>query len=175
MIMKKVILLMLALGCTLAIYAQTVRVAYINSTKIMTESNDTREAQRLFQLERDRWEKEVDELSAEIQRLEREFETRRLTLSESGKKEAEDRITARKRERQQRVEQIFGEGGIAERRNNELLAPIMEKLRTVLDRIAVDQNYTVIFDAASSGIVWAQERLDITLEVIVEMNRSDGR
>ena len=173
--MKKVILLILVLALTLGLHAQNIRMAYINSTRIMTESNDTREAQRLFQLERDRWEREIDDMSAEIQRLEREYETRRLTLSESGKKEAEDRITARMRERQQLIERIFGEGGIAERRNNELLAPIMEKLRTVLDRIAVDDNYTVIFDAASSGIVWAQERLDITHQVIIEMNRSDGR
>ena len=173
--MKKVILLMLVLALALGLHAQNIRMAYINSTRIMTESNDTREAQRLFQLERDRWEREIDDMSAEIQRLEREYETRRLTLSESGKKEAEDRITARMRERQQLIERIFGEGGIAERRNNELLAPIMEKLRTVLDRIAVDDNYTVIFDAASSGIVWAQERLDITHQVIIEMNRSDGR
>jgi len=173
--MKKIFLLLLVIGFTFGLYAQTVRLAYINSTRIMTESNDTREAQRLFQLEREKWEKEVEDMTVEIQRLEREYDTRRLTLSESGKKEAEERITLRMKERQQTVERIFGEGGIAERRNNELLAPIMEKLRTVLDKIAVDENYTVIFDAASSGIVWAQERLDITHQVIIEMNRSSGK
>ena len=170
--MKRMILLVLVIGMSIGLYAQTIRVAYINSTRIMTESNDTREAQRLFSIERDNWDREIDDLSADLDRMQREYETRRLTLSESGKQDAENRIMERLRERQQLMERIYGENGLAERRNNELLAPIMEKLRTVLNQIAIDENYSIIFDAATSGIVWAQERLDITDHVISEMNRN---
>ena len=169
--MKKILLLSIVLTLALSMYAQNIKLAYINSTRIMSESNDTREAQRLFQVDRENWDKEIDDMTAEIQRLEREYETRKLTLSESGKTEAENRIMTRMRERQQMVERIYGENGVAERRNNELLAPIMDRLREVLNRIAIDENYTMIFDASSSGILWAQERLDITQQVIIEMNR----
>jgi outer membrane protein len=169
--MKKIVLLILVAGLALGLYAQNVRLAYVNTTRVMMEIADTREAQRLFSIERDNWDKEIDDLTAEIERLTREYETRRLTLSESGKQEAENRIMERMRERQQIIERIYGENGIAERRNNELIAPIMEKLRTVLNQIAIDENYTMIFDASSSGVLWAQERLDITQQVIIEMNR----
>ena len=154
------------------LYAQALRIAYIDSNRIMMDCNDTREAQRLFQLDRDRWDREIDDMTADIRRLETELEMRRLTLSESGVREAEERITARHRERQNLLERIYGERGLAASRNEELLAPIMEKLRVILDRIAIEENYAVIFDAATSGIVWAQERLDITNQVINEMNRN---
>ena len=172
--MRKLLLvfLIMVVFC-LGLFAQNLRVAYIDSNRIMTECDDTREAQRLFQMDRENWDKQIDDLTADIRRLTTEYETRRLTLSESGKREAEDRIMARERERQQLLERIYGETGLAANRNAELLAPIMEKLRVVIDKIAIDDNYSIIFDASSSGIVWAQERMDITQRVIHEMNRRD--
>ena len=173
--MKKIVLLfVLMFAFVAALLAQNIRIAYIDSDRIMRETNDTREAQRLFSLDRENWDQQIDEISADIQRIEREYESRRMTLSESGRKESEERIAARIRERQQLIERIYGETGIASSRNAELLAPIMERLRVVIDRIAVDENYSIIFDVSTSGIVWAVERMDITQQVIHEMNR-EGR
>jgi len=169
--MKRLLLLALVLAIGGGIYAQTIRLAYINSTRVMAEANDTRDAQRLFEIEREKWNSEIDDMTAEITRLENEYERRKLTLSTDGKTEAEAGITAKKRERQQKVENIYGENGEAERVNSELLAPIMSKLREILNTIAIDENYAMIFDITSSGIVWAQERFDITQQVIIEMNK----
>ena len=170
--MKKIILLIsVLLVFATGLIAQTIRIGYIDSYRIITETNDAREAQRLFQIDRDNWDKQIDEMQADIARLEREYETRRLTLAESGRREAEEAIATRIRETRQFMEGIFGNNGLAERRNEELLAPIMEKLRIAIEKIAIDDNYTIILDASTSGIVWAQERLDITAQVITEMNR----
>lgn len=170
---KSFVLLLLFAVLTIGLYAQNLKIAYIDSNRIMSECNDTKEAQKLFQKDRENWDKQIDDMSADIKRLETEYETRKLTLSESGKKEAENRITAKLRERQTLIERIYGEEGLAATRNAELLAPIMEKLRVVIDKIAVDENYALIFDAATSGIVWAKERMDITQQVIVEMNKAE--
>ena len=170
--MKKIIMLLLiSIVFIFGLCAQTVRLAYIDSNRIMAESNDTREAQRIFQSDREAWDEEIDDLTAEVRRLETELETRRLTLTESGKREVEDRISAKIRERQQLLERIYGENGLAETRNAELLAPIMTKLRTIIDRIADDENYSMIFDASTSGIIYANDRMDITTQVIEEMNK----
>ena len=168
--MKKIILLVLVLiSLSTSLFSQAFRIAYIDHFRIISDSNDTREAQRLFQIDRDNWVKEIDDMEADILRLEREYETRRLTLSEAGKIEAERRITDRIRERQQFIENIFGETGLATTRNNELMAPIMEKLRQAVDKIAIEDNYSMILDV--SAVVWAQERYDITDQVILEMNK----
>jgi outer membrane protein len=171
--MKKIILILLTLMSAIVILnAQSGKVAYINSSRIMTESSDTREAQRLFQLERENWDREIQDLENELQSLERAYESTSLMLrSEDKRKEEETKIQNKQKEYRQLIESIYGENGIAERRNSELLRPIMEKIQSVIEKIAIEENYTMIFDASSSGIIWAQERLDITQQVIIEMNR----
>ncbi len=172
--MKKIIVLttfiLFVMG---ALFAQNVKVAYIDSERIMMESKDTKEAQSLFQKDREGWMRQIDDLDAEIQRLESDFNTKKLTLSASGKKQAEDKIEEKKNARKEIVESIFGDNGRAQSRNAELLQPIMTKLRVIIERIAVEENYAMIFDASSAGIIWAQPRLDLTEQIINEMNKTE--
>ena len=174
--MKKVIL-MTILSLLLSgsiLMAQTIKIAYIDTDRIMIESQDTQEAQSIFMSERESWERELATIEEEIQRLQSEFEARKLTLTESGKAQAEERIQAKIRERRQYIESIFGENGLAMQRNAELLEPIMEKLRDSIERIAIDNNYSIIFDAVGGGILYAKPNLDVTDLVIEDLNRSTG-
>lgn len=172
--MKKLILLvaMSIIFCAI-LSAQAIKIAYIDSEKIMSESKDTKEAQKLFQNDRENWQKQVSDLDAEIQRLESDFNTKKLTLSAQGKKTAEDKIAAKKKERKDLVEGIFGENGRAQQRNAELLQPIMVKLKGIIEKISVEENYSMVFDASSSGIIWAKPTLDITERIIAEMNKTE--
>lgn len=172
--MKKIIILIaLSLVMCTFLSAQAIKIAYIDSEKIMAESKDTKEAQKLFQKDREGWTKQVSDLDAEIQRLENDFSTKKLTLSATGKKQAEDKIEAKKTERKELVESIFGEKGRAASRNAELLQPIMTKLRTIIEKISVEEGYSMVFDASSAGIIWAQPKLDISERIIVEMNKTE--
>ncbi len=172
--MKKLILIlaMSIVFCTI-LSAQAIKLAYIDSEKIMSESKDTKEAQSLFQKDREGWQKQIGDLDAEIQRLENDFNTKKLTLSAQGKKTAEDKIEAKKKERKDLVESVFGENGRAQQRNAELLQPIMMKLKTIIEKISVEENYSVVFDAGSAGIIWAKPTLDITERIITEMNKME--
>jgi len=172
--MKKMIILSALIMVLFGVLsAQNLKIAYIDSEKIMAESKDTKEAQSLFQKDRDGWKKQVDDLDAEIQRLENDYNTKKLTLSASGKKQAEDKIEAKKTERKTLIESIFGENGRAAARNAELLQPIMTKLRNIIEKVSVEENYAMIFDASSAGIIWAQPKLDITERIILEMNKTE--
>ncbi len=172
--MKRIILIavlsLLTTGTLLL--AQTLRIAYIDTDRIMMESQDTREAQSIFMAERESWERELQRLEEEIQRLESEYEARRLTLTESGRAQAEERIEAKKRERRQYIESIFGENGLAMQRNTELLEPIMDKLRDSIEKVAIEENYSIIFDAIGGGILYAKPNLDITDLIIQDLNQA---
>ncbi len=174
--MKKVIVLtILSLFASGSImFAQTLKIAYLDTDKIMMESAITQEAQTIFMAEREGWERELLRMEEEIERLRSEFEARKLTLTESGKAQAEERIQEKVRERRQYIENIFGEGGLAMQRNAELLEPIMDKLRDSIERIAHDNNYSIIFDAIGGGILYAKPDLDITDLVIEDLNREAG-
>ena len=174
--MKRIIMLtVLSLLLTTSfLVAQTLRIAYIDTDRIMVESRDTQEAQSIFMQERESWERELTRIEEEIQRLQSEYEARRLTLTESGKAQAEERIQNKIRERRQYIESIFGENGLAMQRNAELLEPIMDKLRDSIEKVAIENNYSIIFDAVGGGILYAKPNLDITDLIIDDLNRATG-
>jgi len=173
-LMKRIILItVLSLMTTgTLLLAQTLRIGYIDTDRIMMESQDTREAQSIFMAERESWERELQRLEEEIQRLESEYDARRLTLTESGRAQAEERIQAKVRERRQYIESIFGENGLAMQRNAELLEPIMDKLRDSIEKVAIEENYSIIFDAIGGGILYAKPNLDITDLIIRDLNQA---
>ncbi len=169
--MKRMILsaLSMILAGTL-MYGQTINIGYIDLERIMMRSRDTQEAQSVFMQEYESWERELSRMEEEIQRLQSEYEARKLTLTESGRVQAEERIQDKISERRQYVDSIFGEGGLAMQRNAELLEPIMDKLRDAIEKVAIEYNYSIIFDAEGGGILYAKPNLDVTDLVLQDLD-----
>lgn len=169
--MKRIIVLVLLVLSFSLLMAESSKIAYIDSEKIMKLSKDTQEAQKSFETDSKKWQEQVKKIDEEVQRLESEFEARKLTLTETGKKEAADKIAAKREEGKKLVQDIFGENGLAAKRNAELLQPILKKMQGVIEKIALEDGYDVVFDASSSGILYAKPRLEITDRVLEEMNK----
>lgn len=169
--MKKLLLIAICLTFTMVLFAQSNKVGYIDTDRIMVESNMTQDAQREFMTYRQEWETQITNLDNEIRRLEEEYESKRLILTEARKQEEEERIRQKRRERDQLIENIFGENGLAMQRNAELLEPIMTKLRDAIEAIAIENDYAIIFDAIGGGILYAKPNLDLTDIVIEELNK----
>jgi outer membrane protein len=171
--MRKILLIAILMVIAFGLYAQNVKVAYINTEEIMSKSSLFRGAQTQFNLAREEWVKQIQDIEADIDRIERQLNTG-LMILESGKREAEENRRNLIRERQQMIERIFGDNGLAEQENARLMGPILERLFEVLKKIGEDENYTMIFDSSSSGLLWAEPRLNITNQVIAEMDRLGG-
>lgn len=170
--MKKIILVVMAVLClgSFAV-ADNLKLAYIDTDRVMMECSDTQEAQRQFQAEQQTWNDEIEAMDSEIQRLNNEYEQKQLILTESGKEEYKNKITELLTQRDQRVAEVFGEGGLAMRKNEELLEPILTKLRDIIEDLSTEQNIDLVLDASTGGILYAVPKLDITEDVIDKMNQ----
>ena len=170
--MRKIIITVLAIIClSSVVWAESVKLAYIDTDRVMMECSDTQEAQQLFQTEQESWNEEIQELDIEIQRLSDDFDQKKLILTESGKEEATGKIRELVEQRDARVNEVFGEGGMAMQKNAELLEPILNNLRDVIEQISTDDNIDMVLDASTGGILYAVPKLDITDQVIEEMNK----
>ncbi len=167
--MKKGFLILTLMIIATAIFAETDKLAYIDTDRIMMESPETQEAQTILLSERQKWEREIGEMDTEIQQLYTDYESKKMILTASGKQEAEAKITTLQNKRQTKVEEIFGENGKFVQKQAELLEPILNKLKYVIEKVAVENNYSVIFDAAAGGLLYAKPSMDITDLVIEEM------
>ena len=56
-------------------------------------------------------------------------------------------------------------------RQQELSKPVIEKIQQVIDKIAADNGYDVIIDIASSGLLYYNEKLDITDVILDELQK----
>ena len=67
-----------------------------------------------------------------------------------------------------------GPEGELERRNEELLRPIINEVQTLLAQLAVEEGYDFILDAADNNILYADPDLDITALVVDRLNNREG-
>lgn len=171
--MKSKLLLVTAILLVYCIgYSESMIIAYIDTDKIMSESKDTQEAQKMFANEQMVWDNQIAELDSEIEKLTNDYENKKMILTESGKMEAEDKIEELVNSRQSLVQEIFGENGKAVQKNQELLEPILNKLKGVIEQIAIEDNYSIILDTSSGGVLYGKPGLDITEQVIQELDKA---
>ncbi|MDP8204190.1 MAG: OmpH family outer membrane protein, partial [Candidatus Tenebribacter mawsonii] len=171
--MKKIVLtIVLAVILATLVFAESEKIAYIDTEKIMMTSPETQEAQTILLGERQKWEQEIADMDAEIEQLYVDYESKKMILTESGKQEAEAKIMSLSEARQARVQELFGETGAFVQRQNELLAPILNKLKTIIEKVSIENNYSIVFDASAGSILYAKPSLDITDLILNEMEKT---
>ena len=136
--MKKIVLtLVLVMVLATLVFAEAEKIAYIDTDRIMMTSPETQEAQTILIGERQKWEQEIADIDAEIEQLYADYESKKMILTESGKQEAETKIMSMTEARQAKIQELFGENGAFIQRQNELLEPILNKLKTIIEKVSV--------------------------------------
>jgi len=165
----KTLLVMAILIIISASFAKEARIAYFDSNKLQGEWNDWKDAQAKFDQEMLKWQQDALELEEELTQLMEDYQRQELLLSDDKKQEKEMLIQQKQAEYQEFLASIYSENGIAFQRNAELTAPLFEKISIALSKIAERDGYSVVFDAASTGIAYIDPALDITEELIEEL------
>lgn len=169
--MKKLYLILAMIMVLSGMIAQNVKLGYVNTDRILYDSNEMAEISRLYQLDRQKWTGQIRSLDAEIQQMERDFDVRKLTLSESSKRELQEQIISKKEEAGRLLEQYFGDNGLAEQRYRELVDPLSKKVHEIITTIAEDEKYTMILDVSFGMVLYALPSIDITEQVLQELNK----
>jgi outer membrane protein len=174
--MRKTVLMMIAALLAISLLAtpliaQSGKICYIDSYRIRTEYKEFLEAQAQFDKELDEWQQEAMGLEKEVDSLKRDLQEKALLLSEDARSKKEEMIGTKEAALQKYMVTIFGQGGQAEKRNLELTQPLLDKITSVLEKIAQDNNYDYVFDAVNGNIAYAKKSLDITDKVLEELKK----
>jgi outer membrane protein len=167
--------LTLALGLVLfsiiPAMAQEGKIGYVDSQKIFAQSPEFQEAQTRFDKEVDDWNSQAAAMNDEIDKLKEDNQKNSLVWSATKKKEADDKLKAKQDTLQQFLDTTFGQGGKAEKRMAELSKPIKDRIIGIIKKVAIENDYDVVLDAANVSIAYAKESLDLTDEVMAEMSK----
>ncbi|MBD3218848.1 MAG: hypothetical protein GF310_11255 [candidate division Zixibacteria bacterium] len=151
--------------------AQSGKIVYVDSYRIRNEYREFLEAQEKFDKELDEWQKEAMEMEREVDSLKKDLNEKALLLSEEARTRKQEAIDAKEAALQKYMVDVFGQSGKAEQRNRQLTKPLLDKITTVLERIAQEQNYDYVFDAVNGNLAYAKKSLDITDMVLEELQK----
>lgn len=156
--------------CAASATAADVKLGFIDSERIFAEYQGTKEAQSEFNSQVELWNRELETKKQELQKLQEDYDSQALILSEPKRREREEDIQKRRSELDAFVQEIWGPSGRVARRNEELTRPIVEKIREVLNTIGRDEGFSIIFDATDGNVVYANDAFDLTDRVVVALN-----
>ncbi|MCP4201379.1 MAG: OmpH family outer membrane protein [bacterium] len=161
----------LVVACvTPAAFAQeALKVAVINVVQLLEESEPGRQgidALKVLQKEktdeRNAMQTEAQDLRAKI--TEGQFSLTEEKLAEL-QKELEDRLIELQRFNDDANREL-------QKRQEEMLQDIQGKVMPIINAVGQEGGYTMIFNKFESGLVYANEAIDITAEVMQRLNSS---
>ncbi|SYZ73332.1 putative Outer membrane chaperone Skp (OmpH) [Candidatus Zixiibacteriota bacterium] len=145
-------------------FAQVGKFGYVDSQRILSEFKELSKAQEEFNTQYKAWDDEAKNMQKDIDDMQSEYDKQKLILSPDKKKEREAAIDAKKQALDAYTRDTFGPGGAADKKNAELVKPLMEKINAAIERVATEGNYDFVFN--SDGLVYAKKDYDITDKVL---------
>ena len=176
-IFKTLLLATLALTILLSVIgesvsAQTTKIGYFRDDRIRTEYKAFTQAQEQFDIEARVWDEEAAAMQTELQDLFEQYEKQKLILSDDKRTEKEAILRTKQESLDAFTRRVFGPGGTAETKNNQLLQPIMERINTAIETIALEGNYDVIFNV--SGLAYIKPDFEVTDKILDQLAKEDN-
>lgn len=117
-----------------------------------------------------RWEKEVEDLSKEAERLYKNFQNDMVFLTDEQKKKKEQEIVAKEKEASDLKYKYFGPQGELFKKRESLIKPIQDDVYEAVKKVSEERGYQAIFDRASSqSIIFASPRIDVSNLVLEKL------
>ncbi|MEO5989193.1 MAG: OmpH family outer membrane protein [Candidatus Eisenbacteria bacterium] len=162
--------LVLALLSVAPLGAADLRIGYIDSSRIFLEYKDAQEAQSRFDRQVQGWRDEAVEKEKTVQQLRQEVRDQAPILSALKRQEKEAALQRAISEYETFIQEIWGPQGRASQENTRATEEVVTQVRQVVEKIASQKGLELVFDSASGFLIYADRTLDLTAEVITELN-----
>lgn len=147
------------------------KYAYIDSDYILSNVPEYTEAKDKLDKLAVRWQEEVEERYKIIKVKKDNFAKEEVLLPAEEKEKRKAEIEKLETEAMEMQKLRFGVNGDYFQKRQELIKPIQDKVYDAMQKVASKRNYQFVFDKANqSNLVYADSKLDISEEVIREMN-----
>lgn len=147
------------------------KMGYADFQYLISQLQATQDIQaELERLSRD-WTQQIDAMQDTIENLEKELETISIALSKTSRDMLIKNIEERKQKinffREQKFSPVSGE---LYRKQQELLQPLIDKIKKSIDNVRLKQKFDVIFDISAGNPVSIDRKFDLTTLVIEEFS-----
>lgn len=167
--MKKIIFIISLFVASISI-ASAQRLAYVDSEYILKHIPEYTSAQKQLDDLSTKWQEEVDQQYAEVEKLYQAYQNDQVLLNEDMRRRREDEIVNKERQVKEFQRQKFGFEGDLYNERVRLIEPIQDRVSKAIQDIAESENLDLILDKGSEvAILFANPSLDKSNDIITKL------
>lgn len=168
--MKK-IFLVLSMGAIFA-SCNNQKTAYVDTTVLIQEYSEMKEVEADFSQRSESLKRELDSAAQGFQQEVMAFRDNAATMSEAERQAAQDELMRKQQMLQQQQQMRSGQ---LRQEGDQVIDSLITKVKDFVKVYGEENDYTYIFGSnESANIMYAEEGLDITQEILEELNENRG-
>lgn len=175
--MKKIILFLVivfaAINTLTAQQPTFVKVGYVDSEIILAQFSEAIKARSDLEGLVARWRTQADSIQTDLQTSYADYQKQAATMTQEKQREAQQSILEKEQRLQQFREQKFAQpSGEYFVRQEQLMAPVKQKIFASIESIAKEEGMHYVLDKAGEVVVlYADSQFDITYKVLDRLKR----
>ena len=168
--MKKLLFVaLMVLGTAVGASAQQ-RYAVIDTKYILERIPAYKEADAKLKLVGEQWQKEIDDLQVQLDKMYKNYESEQFMLTDALKKKREDELFEKEKQVRDLQKKRFGYEGDLFKERQRLIKPVQDKVYDAIQKIATSRSYDFVLDKSEGiTIIFADTKLDKSDDVLKEL------
>ncbi|GAB2856452.1 OmpH family outer membrane protein [Hymenobacter negativus] len=163
-------LLLALLLLIIAPEAHAQKFGWVDSEFIMAKMPEYAKAQQELNLLSDTWQKEIETLQKDLDKLHRNYQNEEVVLTEAMKKKRQDEILLKEQELKAYRNKQFGYEGQLFKKRQELNKPVQDKVFEAVEKVAKKKSLAVVFDKSGDlTMLYTNPAHDYTEFVLEEL------
>lgn len=147
--------------------ASAQKYACVNTEYILSNIPDYKNAQQQLNKQSETWQKEVEAKFQEIDKLYKTYQQEAYLLPDNLKRKREEEIVAKEREAKELQNKYFGHGGDLDKKRQELMKPIQDRVYNAIERVANEKRYDFILDKSGSAtLLYVNAKYDVSDQIL---------
>ena len=149
---------------------QAQRYAIIDTKYILSKLPEYVDADKKLQAISDQWQKEIDNLQAQLNDMYKNYDAEQYMLSDDLKKKREDELYNKEKELRDLQKRRFGYQGDLFTEREKLVKPIQDKVYNAVQKMAVAHGYDFVLDKSEGiTVIFADPKLDHSNDILQEL------
>ncbi|MFL5786589.1 MAG: OmpH family outer membrane protein [Flavisolibacter sp.] len=166
--MKKILFLICI--CFMGVVANAQRYAIIDTKYILDKMPEYKDAQKQLDDIAAGWQKEIETMQADLDRMYKDYDAEQVMLSDELKKKREDQLFNKEKAVRDLQRKHFGFEGDLFKKRQELIKPVQDKVYNAVQKLAVQRGYDFILDKSEGiTVIFADPKLEKSDDVLKEL------
>lgn len=149
-----------------------IKIAYVDMQRALLEVDEGKAAKATLEKLKSEKQKQLDSEQETLKKAKADFDTQKAMMKDDIRRQREEELA----EKLGRLQMIYAtlQKELAGR-EAELTKDIFKRMARILEKMGKEQKWTMIFEKTESSVLWAEQSLDLTNELIRRYNAGEGK